>query len=85
MFSAGLALADACVLGLGGARGQQGLAQALELRVLGMQVAQVGVDRVGGGDGQHQRLGIVDGRLLVEDAMDRQRVHASRRARAGHT
>ena len=66
-----------CVLGLGGARSQQRLAQALELRMPGVEVAQIGVDRIGGGNRQHQRLGIVDGRLLVEDAVDRQRVHAS--------
>ena len=76
MFSAGLAVVGAGVVGLRRARSQQGLAQALELRMPGVQVAQVGVDRIGGGERQHQRLGIVDGRLLVEDAVDRQRVDA---------
>ena len=64
------------VVGLDAACGQHRLPQALELRVLGMQIAQVGIGGIRGRDGLHQGLGIVDGRLLVEQAADRRRVEA---------
>ncbi len=53
---------------------QHGLPQPLELRMLRMQPAQVGIDRIGDGERRDQRLRIVDRRVLVEQLADRARV-----------
>ena len=59
------------------ARLEQRLAQALELRVLGMQAAQIVAGRLGRGHGLQHDLGVAQGRLLVEVAAELRRIEAA--------
>ena len=62
---------------------QQGLAQALELLVLGMQVAQVVAGRLGRGQRLEHDLRIAQGRLLVEVLADLRGIQAAAACMAG--